>query len=116
MGILFFTSVSLFFLQSKQAGVIFLLSLIVIIYTLSIFKSKTLSKLKKYFDGVVKDLDEKYFGVKITNRFGKNKPLFYALVPFLKPLIQIEIEVLEMVSIIIILKIRSLLLLEASGP
>lgn len=89
------TSVLLFTLQSIQSGLIFVASLVFLIYLLSIIKAKKLSKLIKNFNNMVSDLDESYFAIKITNLFGKREPWFYALVPFIKPDIAILIEARE---------------------
>ena len=92
-------SVLLFILESILSGVLFILALILFIYLLSCIKAKKLMQLSNRFNQIVSDLDEKYFGVKITNIFGRRKPMFYALVPFIKPDISINIKASPLVRI-----------------
>jgi hypothetical protein len=97
--VLSISSLLLFILDKKQSGYIFVGALILFIYLLSVIKAIKLNDLIKKFNSDVTDLDEKYFGVKITNMFGKRKPWFYALVPIVRPDIVVNIQASEFVSL-----------------
>lgn len=96
--VLSISALLLFLLQSKESGLLFIAILVFLIYLLSIIKAFKLNVLIKKFNSTVNGLDEKYFGVRITNTFGRRKPWFYALVPFIKPDIEINIEASKLVS------------------
>ena len=85
------TGIILLVIASLASGLIIFAVLIIIIYIISIMKSRMLIRLKRYFDAIVKDLDEEYFGVKLVNQFGDKDTLFYALVPFIKPKIRVTV-------------------------
>jgi hypothetical protein len=69
--VLSISSLLLFLLESKESGFVFIFALVFFIYLLSIIKAKKQHELIKQFNSVVSDLDETYFGIKITNIFGK---------------------------------------------
>lgn len=73
------------------AGVLFLSVLVIGLYTLSVIKGRMLVTLQRRFDGFIKDLDEKYFGAKITNVFGSRGALYYILLPVSRLPIQISV-------------------------
>ena len=72
-------------LERVLTGILFLSVLVLGLYSLSIIKGRMLMVLRSRFDGFIKDLDDQYFGARISNVFGIKGVFYYILLPMAKP-------------------------------
>ena len=74
-------------------GTVCLCTLLGVVYFLAIRKSMKLKGLKRKYSSKLEGSDFKYFGVKISNKFGYRNCIFYACVPFISATITLLLEI-----------------------